>query len=96
MKRCKNVYSKGRKRRAWNKGTRKNVSKENICLKQIKDHIITRVNGWKNMKIPDGTIVELLTKLMLTVLFQIILVIHPMKKSYNPVTKIPSKHFNVS
>ena len=33
------------------------IKEENICLKQIKDHIITRVNGWKNMKILDCTFI---------------------------------------
>ena len=28
MKRCKSVYSKGRKRKAWNKEARKNFSSE--------------------------------------------------------------------
>ena len=28
MKSCKTVYSKGRKRKAWNKGARKNFSNE--------------------------------------------------------------------
>ena len=31
------------------------AKEENICLKQRKDHLITRVNGSKNMKIPDCT-----------------------------------------
>ena len=31
------------------------MKEENICLKQKKDHIITRLNGWKNNKIPDCT-----------------------------------------
>ena len=57
----------------------------NICLKQIKDHIITRVIGWKNMEILDCTIAEVLTKL---ILFQIVLVMHPLKKNYNQVMKI--------
>ena len=54
----------------------------------ITHHLITRVNGWKNIKIPDCTIAELLMKLLLTVLLQIILMIHPMKKSYSQVTKM--------
>ena len=64
------------------------MKEENIYLKQTKDHILTRGNGWKNKKIPDCTIAELLTKLRLTVLLQIVLVIYPKKKSYSPVTKI--------
>ena len=57
MKCCKTVYSNGRKRKAWNKQRGKifQTKEENICLKQIKDHIITRVNGCKNKKIPDCT-----------------------------------------
>ena len=31
------------------------MKEENIFLKQIKDHIITRVNGRKYMKVPDYT-----------------------------------------
>ena len=58
MKSCKTVYSKGRKRKAWKKAVRKKfqmLRREHICLKQINDLIITRVNGWNNKKIPDFT-----------------------------------------
>ena len=67
------------------------MKEENICLKQIKDYTITRVNGWKNMKIPECTIVELLTKLIIVIVLQILLVIHPVKKSYSPVTNITNE-----
>ena len=49
---------------------------------------LTRVIGWKIMEILDCIIAEVLTKLMLMVLLQIVLVMHPMKKNYNQVTKI--------
>ena len=64
------------------------MKEEHIYLKQTKYHILTRGNGWKNKKIPDCTIAELLTKLMLTVLLQIVLVIYSKKKSYSLMTKI--------
>ena len=66
------------------------MKEENSFMKQIKDHIINRVTGWKNMKIPDCTTAELFTKLMLTVSLKI-LVIYSIKKSYSLVTEITKK-----
>ena len=53
MKNCKTVSSKGRERKAWNKGARKHFPNERRKHLSDKGSYITRVvNGWKNMKIP--------------------------------------------
>ena len=60
--------------RIWNHGANtqektEKKKKENICLKQIKDHITSKQNGWSNnMKFSNYTKAELLTAL--TVLIQ--------------------------
>ena len=57
--------------------------KRSICLKQRKDRITTRRNGWKNVKIPDSSKAELLTPV--AVLLQIMLVILSMNNNSSTI-----------